>query len=273
MPPQIMAPHDNEIFAVLKVARRVWAVAAIHGESTRLGSLHAELERRFQAGDRLVYLGDYLGYGPDIPGTMDELLRFRARLLCHPGTEPWDIAYLRGGQEEMWHKLLQLQFAKAPAEVFDWMLQQGVGATLQAYGGRAEDIRARFREGVLAITKWSGQMRDALRARPGHEALLTALRRAAYTEGGELLFAHAGVDPHRPLSEQSDAFWWGSGYFSAMTERFAGFKMVVSGYDRMHRGARFGAVSCCIDGGCGFGGSLNAGCFDLEGQRVDWIEA
>ena len=261
-----------EIFAVLNCAQRVWGVAAVHGEAERLRALHAALSPRFRPGDRLVYLGNYLGRGAAIRATLDELLAFRRELLCRPGLEPEDIVYLRGTQEEMWRKLLQLQFAPAPGEVFEWMMRQGVGATLEAYGEPAERARTRLREGALALSRWTSALRETVRGNPGHEELLTSLRRAAYTRGGELLFVHAGIDPERPLTEQIDTFWWGSGNFAALAEPYAGFALVVSGFDRTRAGPRFGPVTATLDGGCGFGGSLNAACFDLAGRKVDWIE-
>jgi serine/threonine protein phosphatase 1 len=268
-----MASTQDEKFATLKLARRIWAIAAIHGESDRLKRLHEEIVRRFAPGDRLVYLGNYLGRGDHIIDTVDELLWFRQVTMYQPGMEPWDIVYLRGSQEEMLHKLLQIQFATDPAAVFEWMLTQGLDATLKAYGMRADEARARFREGPLAITRWTGSLRAAIQDQPGHFELLTSLRRAAYTEGGELLFVHAGIDQHRPLTEQGDTFWWGSGYFAEIAEAYQGFTAVVRGYDRDRQGPVRGAHAVTIDGGCGFGGTLNAGCFDLKGRIVEWLEA
>jgi serine/threonine protein phosphatase 1 len=268
-----MAGNDNEIFAVLKQAARVWAVAAIHGEAERLRALHGELWGRFQRGDRLVYLGNYLGHGPDVPGTLDELLSFRRAVLARPGLEPEDIVFLRGAQEEMWQKLLQIQFAVDPDAVLDWMLEQGLGATLAAYGGTPETARQRFRGGALAVTRWTGEVRANLQRHPGHDDLLGALKRAAYTAERGLLFVHAGIDPKRPLAEQGDTLWWGSGYFSAIDEPFAGFKLVVRGYDRGRGGAQFGAHAATIDAGCGFGGPLLAACFAADGDLVERLEA
>ena len=105
---------DDQIFATLRRARRVWAVASIHGEAARLSSLHGQIERRFEPGDRLVYLGNMLGRGAEVHATVDELLEFRRRLLSRPSMFACDIAYLRGSQEEMWQKLMQLQFAPNP---------------------------------------------------------------------------------------------------------------------------------------------------------------
>lgn len=267
-----MSPRSQNILAKLECPSRVWAVAAIHGQVERLADLHGVLETRIARGDRIVYLGNYLGHGEAVIETLDELLSFRHSFLTIPGMEPQDIVYLRGAQEEMWRKLLQIQLAGAPAEVFDWMIGQGVGSTLRAYGGNPDAAYARFREGVLSTTKWTGQLREQVKARPGHDQLLASLHRAAYSEGGELLLVHAGIDPHRPLSEQGDAFWWGSGYFAEIVEPFQGFRRVIRGYDRDHSGVQFGPVTASIDGGCGFSGPLNAVCFDLTGRITDRVE-
>src|SRR5580658_2467460 len=131
-------PCDAEIFARFKRPRRIWAVAAVHGDVARLGVLHAQLTTRLATGDCLVYLGGYLGHGSDPAGTLDELIAFRRLFLSGRRAFLGDIAFLRGAQEEMWQKLLQLQFAPNPREVLQWMLDHGLAATLAAYGG---DVR------------------------------------------------------------------------------------------------------------------------------------
>ncbi len=45
-----MAEADGNIFATLRRARRFWAVAAIHGEATRLNNLHDGLADRLKEG-------------------------------------------------------------------------------------------------------------------------------------------------------------------------------------------------------------------------------
>ena len=167
---------DRDKFAVLRKCKRVWAVAAIHGEAERLATLHRTLEQRVVAGDRLVYLGNYLGHGPDVRATLDALLAFRRELIARPGMFAADVAYLRGSQEEMWQKLLQLQFAPNPREVFAWMIEHGAGATLSAYGGEIQQGFVCTRDGPLAITRWTSKLRTAMQAIPGHYALMSALR-------------------------------------------------------------------------------------------------
>ncbi|GIK99159.1 MAG: metallophosphoesterase [Alphaproteobacteria bacterium] len=264
---------DRDKFAVLRRCRRTWTVAAIHGEADRLEALHRELDARFRPGDRLVYLGNYLGRGPAVARTMDALLDFRRALIARPGMFASDVAYLRGSQEEMWQKLLQLQFAPNPREVLDWMLAQGVGATLAAYGGDPVQGASCAREGALSLTKWTSGLRAAMQSRPGHYLLMSALRRAAYTDDGALLFVHAGLDPARPLSAQSDSLWWGAGGFARMAEPYGSFAKVVRGFDRAHPGLEIGSFTATIDAGCGFGGPLLAACLDPLGEVVEAIEA
>ena len=257
---------------MLRAARRVWAVAAIHGEAERLARLQEGLERRFQPGDRVVYLGNFLGRGERIRETVDLLLACRRRLLARPFAFAYDIAYLRGAQEEMWQKLLQIQFAPNPREVLGWMLNQGVGATLAAYGGEPRQGEAAARDGAMAMTRWSGALRAAMQAIPGHFQLMSALRRAAFTDDHSLLFVSAGLDPERPLSEQSDSFWWGGAGFAQLAA-YGDFGRVVRGHDRGQAGLASGPFSTTIDGGCGFGGSLVAACFLPSGDADDLIEA
>ncbi len=263
---------DSAKFATLRRPRRIWTVAAIHGEADRLAALHDAIDARFEPGDRLAYLGNYLGHGPDIPATLDELLRFRRAILARPGMMACDIVFLRGAQEEMWAKLLQIHLAFSPAEVLEWMFERGVAATLEAYGGDPKSAMARARLSAVELARWTSELRNAMNAYPGHYVLMTVLRRAAVTDDGALLLVHAGVDPSRPLAAQSDTFWWGSGGFDAMTEPYGGFKLVVRGYDRAGKGFRVTPPTATIDGGCGSGGALHAACFAADGELIDHIE-
>jgi serine/threonine protein phosphatase 1 len=265
--------RQNEIFARFEGARRIWAVAAVHGDATRLRELHAQLLTKFETGDRLVYLGNFLGMGMDIAGTIDELLAARADVMCVPGTEPWDIAYLRGAQEEMWDKLLQIQFAPNPREVLEWMYGQGVSATLEAYGGDPEIGRRYARDGAVALTQWTMGLREAVRAHAGHDILMGELKRAAIATDTGLVLVNAGLDRTQELAEQRDAFWWGGDGFGGTDTPYRDFNMVVRGYDPAHRGVSVGNHVATIDGGCGWGGTLNAACLAPDGNILEWIEA
>jgi serine/threonine protein phosphatase 1 len=263
----------DEKFARLRPGRRIWAVASIHGESERLGRLHDRIAERFRDGDRIVYLGNYLGRGSAVAATIDELLDFRRRVLARPQSFACDAVFLRGAQEEMWQKLLQLQFAPNPGDVLAWMVGEGVEATVTAYGGELQHGFAASRDGPRTITRWTSAMRNAMNAAPGHRMLLGNLRHAALSQDGRLLFVHAGVDASRPLGAQGDAFWWGGRDILDLPAPFDGFGRVIRGFDRQMRGLVEGRFAASLDAGAGRGGSLLAAAFGPDGAVLEQLEA
>ncbi|HEY1260516.1 MAG TPA: hypothetical protein VGF34_14810 [Stellaceae bacterium] len=265
--------RPDQKFARLRGARRIWAVGAIHAEAPRLARLHDRISERFEDGDRLVYLGNYLGYGEAVLATIDELLDFRCRVLGRRHAFACEVVFLRGAQEEMWQKLLQLQFAPNPGEVLQWMVRAGVETTIRAYGGDLRQGFAAARDGPRTITRWTGTLRSAMNAAPGHVALFSALHHAAFTEERGLLLVHAAIAPSRPLAAQGDAFWWGSEDILDLTAPFEGFRRVVRGIDRQQRGLVEGEFGVSLDGGAGRGGRLVAACFAPSGEVLDTVEA
>jgi len=271
---------DSEIYARLNRAKRVWAIAPVNGEASRLRALHAQLARRLEPGDRIVYLGNYLGSGADSASVVDALLHFRGVALARPRAYACDLAYLRGSAEAMWQKLQELQFAPNPREVLPWMLGRGMAAALASYGIDVRQGEAACREGTIAITHWTAGLRGAIDARAGHRTLLSALKRAAFTDDGALLFAHAGIDPAKSLEMQRDAFWWGApaADLLALERPYAGFKRVVHGHniggrDSGRRGVVAADHAILVDGGCGTGGDLVAACIGLDGRLLDQLAA
>ena len=193
--------------------------------------------------------------------------------MARPDAFACDVVHLRGSQEEMWQKLLQLQFAREPSQVLDWMLSQGLGPVVSAYGFPISEVRRIAAGGVLDVTRWTKRLRQAIRSQPGHQQIMTALRRAAYTADGALLFVNAGLDPERPLEAQRDSFWWSGGGFHDQKAPFAGFDLTVRGFDPGQKGFRRSPHFLTLDKGCGFGGPLVGACFSADGQIQDLVEA
>ena len=269
---------DTDKIAVLRLPLRVWAIASVHGEVAKLSRLHREIAQRYQPGDRLIYLGNVLGRGGDPAGAVDELLAFRRAVIGTQGMFAGDVAILRGAQEEMWQKLLQLQLALNPVDVLTWMLDQGVAATLAAYGGNAADGIAAARSGAPACARWTATLRDAVYGRTGHTHFLSALRRAAVSEpsdsaGAALLFVNAGLDVSRPLATQKDSYWWPSTGFDRISQPYGNFARIVRGFDKQAAGLTEGLFTVSLDGGAGRGGPLLAVCLDAAGAVVDTLEA
>ena len=280
----VLSPFPNSAlltgnkFAALGSPKRIWVIGAIHGEVEKLQMLHDEIARLFQPGDRLVYLGNFIGINPQILETVNELLDFRRALIAMPGMLASDVVYLRGGQEEMWAKILQVQFAPNPVEVMQYMLRQGVESTLQAYGVSPQYGLAAARDGVMAMTRWTSQLRAEIRSKPGHEALYNSLRRAAFTgedggnRHGQLLFVNAGLDTAKPLASQGDSFWWGGPNWANITRPYGPFTKIVRGFDPSHAGSGMTTHTLTIDGGAGFGGTLLGACLTPQGEVIDIIE-
>ena len=260
-------------FARLRNARRVWAIAAINGAAQRLIRLHDKISDRFQEGDRVVYLGNYVGHGDAVLATIDELLDFRRRVLGRQRGFACDVAFLRGAQEEMWQKLLQLQFAPNPGDVLQWMVSAGMEATVRAYGGDLRQGFAATRDGPRMITRWTGALRNVMNATPGHTTLFSALRHAAFAEELGVLFVHAGIDSSRPLAAQGDAFWWGRDDILELRSSFEGFRRIIRGIDREQRSFIERDFAVSLNGGIGRLGRLTAACFGAGGKVIELIEA
>jgi serine/threonine protein phosphatase 1 len=111
-----------------------------------------------------------------------------------------------------------------------------------------------------------------LRAQPGHEALLTALKRAALGTGDGVLFVSAGIDAGKPLAAQGDSFWWGGTPFDSI-QSYDGIKRIVRGHDRACGGLRVNGATVSMDGGAGLGGPLLACAFDNDGNVLELLEA
>ncbi|MCB1682324.1 MAG: hypothetical protein H6858_03675 [Rhodospirillales bacterium] len=238
-------------------------------------SLHDDLFPYIQPGDRLVYLGNYFGFGHHAVEVVDELLTFRRMVLAKRGMLSDDIVYLRGAQEEMLQKLLQLQFAPDPGNILLWMLGNGLMSTLYSYGVSPHDGIESCRQGVIGLAQWTGSIREAIRKHPGHEIFNTRLHRAAHTSPGlthPILFVNCGLRYDRPMEEQGDSFWWANREFEQIEQPYEPFSKIIRGYDPDHKGIKTNCVTATIDGGCGFGGSLVCSVFDQSGEALDTAE-
>lgn len=265
----------NEKFVDLGIPRRIWAVAAIHGDLERLITLHNHLATRFAVGDRLIYLGNYLG--PDTARNADvleELLAFRSALLSKSGMEPTDIVHLRGPAEEAWQRLLRLQFAPLPEQAMDKLHEAGVDSYLRMYNVSLNDTKVIARAGSIAITRWTNQLRDMQRRSAGHEALMSSTRRAALTQPApdtnqRVLFVPAGFDGERSLEDQGETLWGGRAIFQVAGA--SPFVRIVRGYDPQQMGVVTDGTTVTLDGGCGRGGPLTCGCFDINGALSEIV--
>ncbi len=265
----------NEKYVDLGQPKRIWAVAAIHGDRERLATLHDHLAVRFNVRDRLIYMGNYLGNGAfDNQAVLEELLGFRSALLSKPGVTPSDIVHLRGPAEEAWQRLLRLQFSPVPSRAVEQYLEAGAEAYLRLYGISLNETKSIARAGSIAITRWTNQLRVLQRQSLGHESLACSLRRAAMTalnaEEKRVLFVPAGYDISLSLSDQGDHLWFGNAPFHAAVEH-PSLARIVRGFDPMRSGINTEGLAVTLDGGCGRGGPLVCGCLNAQGQLLEVV--
>lgn len=257
--------------------RHIWMIGAIHGEAEQLMQIHDQLYEQLRPGDRVVYGGNMIGRGGDVVATLDEILTFRRGALSLPGMMADDFIYLRGGQEEMWERVQQLQFARNPKDVLHWMLDNGLAPVLEGYGIHPRSGLFAACEGVMAITRWTASIREAVRRHPGHDLFQCQLRRAAYTDirlDHPMLFVHAGLNPEKHLQDQGDFLWWGGKHFhDDLTAAYPPFGKIIRGYDPAGGGLRMTDHAVTVDGGCGFNGGLVCAGFTPDGQIAGMIEA
>ena len=269
-------PKQLQGFADLGKPNKIWAIPAIHSAVDKLLPLHDAILDNIQPGDRIVYHGNYTGYGAQAVDTVEEILAFRRLVLAMPGMIPSDFIYLRGTQEEMLNKLLQLQFAPNPSDVLLWMLGNGISSTLQAYGISPHDGIEACRRGIMDLTRWTNSIRLRIRAHDGHETWMNQMKRAAYTQEGSveapLLFIHAGLNANKPLNDQGDSLWWDGECFESIQHAYKPFNKVIRGYDPAHKGMRMNCITATLDDGCGFGGQLVCAGFDQSGQVDTFFE-
>ena len=264
-------------FANLGSPERVFAIPSIHGDIQKLHGVHERIFNEFRAGDRLVYLGNYTGYGHYSKQTIDSILVFRKCLLSIPGVMPSDIVYLRGTQEEMWQKLMQLQFAPSPALVLEWMLDKGLAQTMESYGIDIGEVKRVAYEGVIRLSRWTEKARNIVYSNAGHDIFGAQYKRAAFTDCtltkadicSPLLFVNAGIDASRPLDDQGDCFWWGHSHFKHMKFPYNPYSKVFRGFDPANGGFEENNIFATLDNNCGRGGNLLYATINHTGDITD----
>lgn len=261
----------DDKFRDLGMPKRVFAVGALEGDVTRVRRLHDYLLETMEPGDRIVYLGDYVG-AHDSFATIEELLLFRRMMMMRPGIEATDFVYLRGIYEEAWQRLMRLPFAREPEKTMERLLDEGAEHYLRAYGVDYRSGQQAVRAGIPALTRWIHNLRLEQRDRPGHEQLMFAMRRAAFTRGQQkLLFVPCGFDPSKPLIEQENALWSGVSGFGRIIGPVQSYVRVIRGRDAAGLGLRIDTATLTLDPMEGTGPIL---CAEIlpDGRITDVVE-
>ncbi len=170
-----------------RIAQLTYAIGDIHGYDDLFERMIDRIREDAEAlGERprIVLLGDYIDRGPS---SRQVLERVRGLL-----TADWcDVVALMGNHEEA-----LLRFLEEP-EFGDTWRDWGGATTLDSYGVVMPYI-------ARSMEIWQ-QVSRAFAAKfdPAHLEMLRAM--LSSFQADDYLFVHAGVDPDRPLAEQTGA--------------------------------------------------------------------
>ena len=224
-----MQTHSK--FAELKFCNNIWAIGSIHSHLDSFESIKKHILKNFLKNDRIVFLGNIIGLGNSAKETLSSVIDMRNQLMSKFFLTTEDVIFLRGAQEEMFLKLLQLQTAPNPHQILQWMFEHGVDKTVSSYDLNVEEIQDIATQGTLAISKWTAKLNKKISSKKGHKEYFSYLQHAAFTNTKKILFVNRGVDITRPLSAQNDCFWWGYHNFSKLNKPYNTFKKIVRGYE------------------------------------------
>lgn len=256
----------NPNFAIIENGRRVWAVSTIHADIRRLKTAHQVIAGMYSPGDYVVYLGNIIGRGEANLEAVQEIISFQSRLSLDDVSAPESFVFLRGANEEMWSKMLQLQFANKPEQVYGFMLKNGMDSIIRSYGYDPEEGRLIVEKGAVAISKWMNELRSSFYAKPGYNEIFLKLKHYAKRPDHRLLFVHSWLDTKQPLEKQTDEFWWGSPDGFAQEKPYRDFRMVVRGYSRGTKGGIYkDDYYLTLHSGTEYGGPLYVALFDESG--------
>ena len=221
-------------FVELNNCSRIWAIGSIHSNIKSFNSIKQFISKNFRDNDKIVFLGNVIGLGAHSKDTITSVVNLRFRLMSKFHLKPDSVVFLRGAQEEMFNKLLQLHTAPNPLEIINWMFEHGVDKTLYSYGYSNDQVKSVSTTGTVSISKWTSKLNNSLLDNLGHKEYFLNLKHAAYSSSKKILFVNRGVDIKRPLSAQNDCFWWGFQNFSKIDKPYSTFLKIVRGYQSMH---------------------------------------
>jgi len=229
---------------------RIYAIGDVHGYLQLLRDIHLKIRNDLESNPteeyKIVFLGDYIDRGPDSAGCVQFLIDLKA--------EDEHVICLQGNHEDKLEN-----FLLNPLKVGDSFFTYGGVESAKSYN---VDIA------IYPMEK------DKVKARDELEENIPAEHRQFYAElmksvaFGDYFFAHAGVRPAVPLSEQSDDdLIWIRSEFISNTALYE--KVIVHGHTPAYPMEilpnRINVDTCAYDTGI-------LSCLVLEGTKYRVIE-
>ena len=155
-------------FVELKETSKIWAIGSIHSNLKSFSAIKKYILDHFTNSDKLIFLGNIIGLGDESKETLSSVIDLRFKLMSKFKLKPESIVFLRGAQEEMFSKLLQLQLAPNPIEILEWMFEHGVNKTIESYGFSENEIKSLASSGTINISKWTSSLNKSIQDNPVH---------------------------------------------------------------------------------------------------------
>ena len=159
----------NNKFQEFTNSDRIWSIGSIHSSLESFQSIKKYIFSNFKNGDKLIFLGNLIGYNNQSKEIITDVLNLRFSLMAKFSLDHEDVVFLRGAQEEMFSKLLQLQIAPNPREIIDWIFSHGVDQTLVSYNFEADQFRNIATQGTIQIDKLTSKLIKKISETPGHK--------------------------------------------------------------------------------------------------------
>ncbi len=240
--------EPNEVFHVA-ARERIYAVGDVHGRVDLLNRILELIARDVathndQRTPHIVFLGDYIDRGDNSREVLDVLIAVQKDL------PPGSIRFLLGN-----HEAAALSFLKDPTGKAEWLRFGGL-QTLLSYGVAPPKSNPTGPD-LVAVA-------DGLRAAMGGHIDFLMSHEHMY-RSGDVLFVHAGLDPHMPLEAQTEeATLWGRSDFIE-EGGFGGLRVVHGHYDAHEAVVTHNRI--CVDTGAYYSGRLTAMRLD-DGEKL-----
>jgi serine/threonine protein phosphatase 1 len=212
-----------------------YVVPDIHGRLDLMnGALDGIAEHANRQAGTIIALGDYVDKGRESKAVIH-------RLRCGDVLQGWRLIFLKGN-----HDAMMVDALRDRSRLKFW-LERGGDTALESYGGDPADVPS-------ADVNWLAQL-----------PLMQADRHR--------LYVHAGVDPDRPLDQQSERTLLWKRYPEDFQGGFGG-RHVVHGHDSFVDGPKLYAGRTNLDTRAWKTGRLAIGVFDDEkpGGPIDLIK-
>ena len=263
-------------FIEIQNVDRIWAIGSIHSNLNAYLSIQKHILANFQKNDCLIFLGNVIGLGENAVETISNIIKLRFILMAKFSLKKEKIVFLRGSQEEMFNKVLQLQLAPNPVDIVNWIFEHGVDKTIKSYGFTKNDVLNVASSGTMNISKWTTKLNNKIINNLGHKEFFLNLKHAAYSKSKKILFVNRGVDVTRPLSAQNDCFWWGYQNFSKIDVPYSTFIRIVRGYQSKHLNEvelSKNHIICTLFKQPLSNNKVIGGIFDPDGEIIDLFES